>query len=150
MEDAEAKAEALQRHVKELQSQHDKEKAVLEDRVKTKHAELLKATSDMALADGKVERLEQWIERLNAEKRAEIGARAKKIMKEKKSSFIHYCSSYLLFFFLAELDKLTQSEELPILLYHIKPTFEQRVLRELASLRGRNLQILQLHEEILF
>jgi len=48
-----------------------------------------------------------------------------------------------------ELDKLTQSEELPILLYHIKPTFEQRVLRELASLRGRNLQILQLHEEFL-
>jgi 3',5'-cyclic-nucleotide phosphodiesterase len=49
----------------------------------------------------------------------------------------------------AELDKLTQSEELPILLYHIKPTFEQQVLRELASLRGRNLQILQLHEEFL-
>jgi cAMP phosphodiesterase len=48
-----------------------------------------------------------------------------------------------------ELDKLTQSEELPILLYHIKPTFEQRVLRELASLHGRNLQILQLHEEFL-
>ena len=49
----------------------------------------------------------------------------------------------------AELDKLTHSEELPILLYHIKPTFEQRVLRELASLRGRNLHILELHEEIL-
>jgi len=49
----------------------------------------------------------------------------------------------------AELDKLTQSDELPILLYHIKPTFEQRVLRELASLRGRNLQILQLHEEFI-
>ena len=49
----------------------------------------------------------------------------------------------------AELDKLTHSDELPILLYHIKPTFEQRVLRELASLRGRNLQVLQLHEEIL-
>lgn len=49
----------------------------------------------------------------------------------------------------AELDKLTQSEELPILLYHIKPTFEQRVLRELASLQGRNLQILQLYEEFL-
>lgn len=49
----------------------------------------------------------------------------------------------------AELGKLTQSDELPILLYHIKPTFEQRVLRELASLQGRNLQILQLHEEIL-
>ncbi len=49
----------------------------------------------------------------------------------------------------SELDKLTQSEELPVLLYHIKPTFEQRVLRELASLQGRNLQILQLHEEFL-
>lgn len=48
-----------------------------------------------------------------------------------------------------ELEKLTQSDDLPVLLYHIKPTFEQRVLRELASLRGRNLQILQLHEEIL-
>ena len=49
----------------------------------------------------------------------------------------------------AELDKLTHSDELPILLYHIKPTFEQRVLRELAGLRGRNLQVLELHEEIL-
>ena len=48
-----------------------------------------------------------------------------------------------------ELDKLTQSDELPILLYHIKPTFEQRVLRELAGLHGRNLQILQLYEEFL-
>jgi cAMP phosphodiesterase len=48
-----------------------------------------------------------------------------------------------------ELKKLTQSDDLPVLLYHIKPTFEQRVLRELARLRGRNLQILQLHEEIL-
>jgi cAMP phosphodiesterase len=49
----------------------------------------------------------------------------------------------------SELAKLTQSEELPILLYHIKPTFEQRVLRDLASLHGRNLQILQLYEEFL-
>lgn len=49
----------------------------------------------------------------------------------------------------SELAKLTQSEELPVLLYHIKPTFEQRVLRELASLRGRNLQVLQLYEEFL-
>lgn len=49
----------------------------------------------------------------------------------------------------AELDKLTQSEELPILLYHIKPTFESRVLRELAHVRGRNLQILQLEDEFL-
>ena len=49
----------------------------------------------------------------------------------------------------AELEKLTHPDELPILLYHIKPTFEARVHRELAHLRGRNLQILQLHEEIL-
>ena len=48
-----------------------------------------------------------------------------------------------------ELDKLTHSEDLPILLYHIKPTFESRVLRELADLRGRNLQILQLLDEFL-
>jgi len=48
-----------------------------------------------------------------------------------------------------ELAKLTQSEQLPILLYHIKPTFERQVLRDLAALRGRNLQILELHEEIL-
>lgn len=49
----------------------------------------------------------------------------------------------------AELDKLTQSPELPILLYHIKPTFESRVHRELAALRGRNLQVLKLYEEFL-
>lgn len=49
----------------------------------------------------------------------------------------------------AELAKLESNEELPILLFHIKPTFEQRVLKELARLRGRNLQILQLYEEIL-
>jgi cAMP phosphodiesterase len=48
-----------------------------------------------------------------------------------------------------ELDKLTQSAELPILLYHIKPTFERRVHRELADIGGRNLQILQLYEEFL-
>ena len=48
-----------------------------------------------------------------------------------------------------ELGKLTQSEELPILLYHIKPVFEDAVHRELAVLRGRNLQILQLYEEFL-
>jgi 3',5'-cyclic-nucleotide phosphodiesterase len=48
-----------------------------------------------------------------------------------------------------ELSKLELSEELPILLYHIKPTFEAKVLRELAGLRGRNLQILQLEDEFL-
>jgi 3',5'-cyclic-nucleotide phosphodiesterase len=49
----------------------------------------------------------------------------------------------------SELGKLEQSEELPILLYHIKPTFEARVLRDLAQIRGRNLQILQLEDEFL-
>jgi cAMP phosphodiesterase len=49
----------------------------------------------------------------------------------------------------SELGKLEQSDELPILLYHIKPTFEARVLRELADLRGKNLQILQLEDEFL-
>ncbi len=49
----------------------------------------------------------------------------------------------------SELTKLEQSEELPIMLYHIKPTFESRVLRELAKVRGRNLQILQLDDEFL-
>lgn len=50
----------------------------------------------------------------------------------------------------SELGKLEQGDELPIMLYHIKPTFEARVLRELAQLRGRNLQILQLEDEFLF
>ena len=49
----------------------------------------------------------------------------------------------------SELGKLTQSDELPILLYHIKPTFEARVLRELAHVSGRNLQVLQLQDEFL-
>ena len=49
----------------------------------------------------------------------------------------------------SELGKLEQSEELPILLYHIKPTFEARVLRDLAQVRGRNLQVLQLQDEFL-
>jgi 3',5'-cyclic-nucleotide phosphodiesterase len=49
----------------------------------------------------------------------------------------------------AELGKLEHSDELPILLYHIKPTFEARVLRDLAQVRGRNLQVLQLEDEFL-
>lgn len=49
----------------------------------------------------------------------------------------------------SELTKLDHGDELPIMLYHIKPTFEARVLRELAGLRGRNLQILQLGDEFL-
>lgn len=49
----------------------------------------------------------------------------------------------------SELDKLEQSDELPVLLYHIKPSFEAKVLKELAGIRGRNLQILQLEDELL-
>jgi 3',5'-cyclic-nucleotide phosphodiesterase len=49
----------------------------------------------------------------------------------------------------SELGKLEHGEELPILLYHIKPTFEAKVLRELAGMRRRNLQILQLEDEFL-
>jgi len=49
----------------------------------------------------------------------------------------------------SELAKLEQSDDLPVMLYHIKPTFEARVLRELADVRGRNLQILQLGDEFL-
>ncbi len=48
-----------------------------------------------------------------------------------------------------ELGKLEQSDELPILLYHIKPTFEATVLRELALVRGRNLKVLHLEDEFL-
>jgi 3',5'-cyclic-nucleotide phosphodiesterase len=49
----------------------------------------------------------------------------------------------------AELHKLTQRDELPVLLFHIKPVFESQVLRELAEIRGPNLQILQIGDEFL-
>ncbi len=49
-----------------------------------------------------------------------------------------------------ELEKLTHRDELPIMLYHIKPVFEAEVLRELAQVRGRNLQILEIGDEFLF
>ena len=49
----------------------------------------------------------------------------------------------------AELRKIVHGDELPILLYHIKPVFEAQVLKELATIRGRNLQILQLGDEFL-
>jgi cAMP phosphodiesterase len=49
----------------------------------------------------------------------------------------------------SELSKLEQSDELPILLYHIKPTFEARVLRELAKVQGKNLEILQIEDEFI-
>ena len=49
----------------------------------------------------------------------------------------------------SELAKLTHGDELPIMLYHIKPVFETEVLRELAQLRDRNLRILQLGDEFI-
>ncbi|MGD8318248.1 MAG: 3',5'-cyclic-nucleotide phosphodiesterase [Myxococcales bacterium] len=48
-----------------------------------------------------------------------------------------------------ELDKLEHRRELPIMLYHIKPAFEADVLKDLAKLRGRNLQILALDDEFI-
>ena len=48
-----------------------------------------------------------------------------------------------------ELGKLTHRDELPVLLYHIKPVFEAQVLRELGKIGGRHLQILQIGDEFL-
>ncbi|MFW6052259.1 MAG: MBL fold metallo-hydrolase [Myxococcota bacterium] len=48
-----------------------------------------------------------------------------------------------------ELSKLRAPEELPVLLYHIKPVFQAVVERELADVDGRNLSILQLGDEFL-
>jgi cAMP phosphodiesterase len=42
------------------------------------------------------------------------------------------------------LQKLGRRRDLPVLLFHIKPVFERTVLRELARLRRRNLQVLRL------
>lgn len=41
-----------------------------------------------------------------------------------------------------DLAKLGDRRDLPILLFHIKPSFERTVLRELSRIRGRNLTIL--------
>ena len=49
----------------------------------------------------------------------------------------------------AELRKIDRGDALPILLYHIKPVFEAQVLKELAKISGRNLQVLQLGDEFL-
>lgn len=49
-----------------------------------------------------------------------------------------------------ELQKLKDHQDLPILLYHIKPVFQARVERELARLGdARNLTILQLGDQFL-
>lgn len=48
-----------------------------------------------------------------------------------------------------ELRKLRDHRELPILLYHIKPVFEQRVEKELARIRDRNLDVCRLGDQFL-
>jgi len=48
----------------------------------------------------------------------------------------------------AELGKLSDHGELPILLFHIKPVFQAKVEKELARLRGRNLTVLQLSDQL--
>ena len=50
----------------------------------------------------------------------------------------------------ADLSKLTQSEETPVLIYHMKPVFEREILKELATVQDRNFSILQLEDEFIF
>ena len=49
-----------------------------------------------------------------------------------------------------DLEKLQQSDEVPVLIYHMKPVFEQKILKELAHVRDRNFDVLQLEDEFLF
>jgi len=46
-----------------------------------------------------------------------------------------------------ELKKLKDHKSLPIMLYHIKPVFEQRVEKELTRIRGRELTVLRLGDQ---
>ena len=48
-----------------------------------------------------------------------------------------------------ELHKLHDHRELPVLLYHIKPVFEQIVEKELARIRDRNLDICRLGDQFI-
>jgi len=50
----------------------------------------------------------------------------------------------------ADLEKLDGHEDLPIMLFHIKPVFQAAVEKELARIQKRNLQILQLGDEFVF
>jgi ribonuclease BN (tRNA processing enzyme) len=49
----------------------------------------------------------------------------------------------------AELRKLRAPKDVPTLLYHIKPIFEARVERECAKIRGANLAVPRLGDELL-
>ncbi len=46
-----------------------------------------------------------------------------------------------------ELEKLVNGRDLPVMLYHIKPVFQDAVERELAKIQKRNLHICQLGEQ---
>lgn len=48
-----------------------------------------------------------------------------------------------------ELEKLVNHQNLPILLYHIKPLFQAKVEKQLARIKRRNLTILQLEDQFL-
>jgi len=50
----------------------------------------------------------------------------------------------------AELQKLNGHRDLPVLLYHIKPTFERQVIREVRRLRGWNLHVVRNGERFKF
>jgi len=48
-----------------------------------------------------------------------------------------------------ELKKMKNHQDLPILLYHIKPVFQAKVEKQLARIKGKNLTILQLEDHFL-
>ena len=49
----------------------------------------------------------------------------------------------------ADLKKLEIARDLPFLLYHIKPTFQAKVEREVARIRGVNLSVLDLGDQFI-
>ena len=50
---------------------------------------------------------------------------------------------------LPDLKKLTRPQDVPTLLYHIKPVFQAQVEKECAKLKGLNLSVLSLGEQLL-
>jgi 3',5'-cyclic-nucleotide phosphodiesterase len=49
----------------------------------------------------------------------------------------------------ADLKKLEKAKDLPFLLYHIKPSFQGRVEKELARIKGVNLNVLNLGDQFI-
>ena len=49
----------------------------------------------------------------------------------------------------ADLKKFEKAKDLPFLLYHIKPSFQDRVERELAKIKGVNLDVLSLGDQFI-